>query len=184
MLPRFQIVSTTTRCRPWRMRRRPRMSSRRTIRPRTRISTTTPTCITIGTGARACGRVRSSTRASCSPGLANRGTTAETVTLAERPAPSASRRGETTSQLAAPVAAMRGRPRGSRAKPSGETSTTTLDRPAFVTRTADHAPAATSIRVGEAESASGGRSAPAPVKTDARADAALIATAAITGESP
>ena len=184
-LPRFQSVRRMVRRRPCRTSRSPRMSSRRTTCPRTRTSTTTPTCITMGTGAPARGRVRSRTSASCSPGPARRGTTAETVTLADRPAPRASRRGASTSHRPTPPAvAIRGRPRGSSANPADATSTTTLVRPGFVTRTADHDPASTTMRVGDAESASGGRSAPAPASTDARADTVASATEAITGESP
>ena len=110
------------------------------------------------------------TSAACSPGRAPRGTTAETATVAERPASSPSRRGASE-----PVTHFvgAGDPRPS-ARVKREAGSRSVDnpgvRPAFVTRTAVQPPAASTTRVGVAESASSGRWPPRRNR-DARADA-------------
>ena len=170
-LPRFSTVSWRCRRSPP-VTRSPRATSRLTIVPGARTTTTTPIRTRTARPPRTRRRVVKRTSASWSPGSAPRGTRDAIVTVPEAPGFKARLRGRNLSHPDAerpPLrgATTRGRPRRSSANPARTTSRATGLEPEFVMRTGVLPVPAIATCAGVAVSATGARVVLASAEADA-----------------
>ena len=135
--PRLTRRSSSRRIAPCRRTASARASSRRTIRPRMRRTTITPTRSLTRTWRTPSGRVVRSMSAAWSPGAVRREGVARTWRMPFAPGAMRIRFGRIRSHAAVPPAGRtRGFPRSERAKPPREASTSRVRRPGFRTVTA------------------------------------------------
>lgn len=167
-LPRFATSSSSRRD----LTRTRNVSRRRTMRPGTRTTTTSPRRIRTDNDAVRSGRVVRRTSSEWSPGSARTGGVEATTRVAWRAGAMASRRGRTLIQERR-RRRIRGRPRRSSPYPALTTWRTTASLPVLVTVTTWRAAPVSDAWAGETTSETGGRVTLAPVEAGARRQTAV-----------